>query len=127
VPRTVGCSGDRLRRRNGHQPFVDHRAHVVMRQLFDLLNLGRGAEAVEEVHEGQAGFQAGGLGDKRRVHRFLRVVGGDHPPARRTGGHDIRVVAEDRQRLGGDSSCSDVEDRRRQFAGNLEHVGDHQQ
>jgi hypothetical protein len=37
------------------------------------------------------------------------------------------VVAEDRQRVRGHRARRDVEDGGRQFAGDLEHVGDHQQ
>jgi hypothetical protein len=36
------------------EPLVDHRAQVVVGQQLDLVDLVRGAEAVEEVHEGHA-------------------------------------------------------------------------
>ena len=42
-------------------------------------------------------------------------------------GHDVGVVAEDRQRVGGQRARRDVDDERRQLAGDLVHVGDHQQ
>ena len=43
-----------------HQLVVDHRPHVVDGQLLDLVDLVRGAEAVEEVDERHAGFERGG-------------------------------------------------------------------
>ncbi len=69
----------------GHQLLVDHRAHVVVRQLLDLLDLGRGAEAVEEVQERHAGFQGGGLGDQRHVHHLLRRCWRPACPSRSSG------------------------------------------
>ena len=48
-------------------------------------------------------------------------------PARAAAGHHVAVVAEDRQGMGGDGAGGDVEHRRGELAGDLEHVGDHQQ
>ena len=42
-------------------------------------------------------------------------------------GHHIGVVAEDRQRVRRQRARRDVHDERRQLAGDLVHVGDHQQ
>jgi hypothetical protein len=42
-------------------------------------------------------------------------------------GHHILVIAEDGETLRRDGSRSNVEDRRRQLAGDLIHVGDHEQ
>lgn len=50
--RAVGRKGPRLVGRD--QIVVDHRPHVVISQLFDLLNLVAGPEPVEEVHERHA-------------------------------------------------------------------------
>ena len=41
--------------------------------------------------------------------------------------HDVGVVTEDRQRVGGDGPGGDVHRARRQLAGDLEHVRHHQQ
>ena len=43
------------------------------------------------------------------------------------GGHDIGMIAKDRERLGGQGAGGNMEDGRGQLAGDLEHVGDHQQ
>ena len=64
-------------------PFViDHGAHVVMRQLFDLVNLMGGAETIKEMHEGHARFQRCGLSDECIVHHFLDAVRGQQTPTR---------------------------------------------
>ena len=104
-----------------------HGAHVVEGQLLDLLNLVGGAEAVEEVHERNAGTQSGRLGDQGEVHDLLDIVGAEHGPAGGAAGHDVGMVAEYRERLCRDGSGRDVEDGGGQLAGDLVHVGDHQQ
>jgi hypothetical protein len=93
----------------------------------DLVDLVAGAEAVEEVQERHPGAQRGGVGDEREVVGLLHRAGGEHRPAGAAGVHHVAVVAEDRQRVGGDGAGGDVDDRRRELAGDLEHVGDHQQ
>ena len=45
----------------------------------------------------------------------------------RAGVHHVAVVAEDREGVRRDRPGRDVDDRRRQLAGDLEHVGDHQE
>ena len=122
---TVGR--ERARAVGEHQVLVDHGAHVVGGKLLDLGDFVRGAEAVEEVQEGDARFQGGGLGDQRHVHDFLHRVRGEHAEAGGARGHHVAVVAEDGERLGGQGAGGDVEHRAGEFAGDLVHVGDHQQ
>ena len=97
--RTVG------RKRAGavraHQVLVDHGAQVVGRELLDLGDLVRGAEAVEEVQERNARFERGGLRDERQVHDFLHRVGSQHGEAGGAGGHHVAVVAENGERVRG--------------------------
>ena len=45
---------------------------------FDLVDFVRGAEAVKEVQERNAGFEAGCMRDQRHVHSFLDRVGAQH-------------------------------------------------
>ena len=111
----------------GDQVHVDHRLHVVFRELLDLVHFVRDAEAVVEVEERHAGFERGAVGDQGHVLRLLHRGRREHRPARRAAGHHVAVVAEDRQGVGGHRAGRHVEDRRGQFAGDLEHVGDHQQ
>jgi hypothetical protein len=86
-----------------------------------------GAEPVEKVQEGHAGFDGGQMGHQGQVHGFLDGVGGQQAEAGLAHGHDVLVIPENRQGMGGDRAGRDVEDRRQQFPGHLVHVGDHQQ
>ena len=106
---------------------VDHGFHVVIGQFFDLLNFVTGAETIEEVQERHAGFQGGGLSDQGHVHDFLDIGRGQHGKTGLAAGHDVRMVAEDRQGLAGQRTSRDVKDRRDHLTGDLVHVGDHQQ
>ena len=110
-----------------HQVVVDHGAHVVEVQLFDLGHFMRGAEAVKEMQEGKPRFQRGCVRNQRQVHRFLNRVRRQHGKSRLAGCHRILVVAEDRKRLRRDGAGSDVNHRAGQLAGNLVHIRDHQQ
>ena len=67
------------------------------------------------------------MADQCKVMHLLDGVGTQHGEAGAAAGHHVAVVAEDRQGMGGDGAGGDMEDRRQQFAGNLVHVGDHQQ
>jgi len=50
---------------------VDHRPQVVVGEPLDLGDLAGGAEAVEEVEEGEAAGEGGGVGHRRQVLGFL--------------------------------------------------------
>ena len=86
-----------------------------------------GAEAVKIVQEGDTAAQGRGLGDQGKVHDLLYIVGTEESPAGGAAGHDVGMVAEYGQRLGGDSAGRNMENRGCKFAGNLEHVRDHQE
>ena len=111
----------------GDQGVADHGAHVVKGQFLDLLDLVRGAEAVEEVQERDPCAEGGGLGDQGEVHDLLDVVGAEHGPAGGAAGHDVGVVAEDGERLSRDGAGRNMKNSGGQFPGDLVHVGDHQQ
>ena len=87
----------------------------------------RGAETVEEMQEWQARLEGRRLSDQGNVHDLLYAAGGQHRPAGRSGRHDVALIPEDRKGLGRQGAGGNVEDRRRQFPGDLEHVGDHQE
>jgi len=93
-------------------------------------NLGhfvRGAETIEEMQHRDPTGQRRRRRNGRHVMRLLHRIGRQQCKAGRPGGHHVGMVAEDRQRVCRDGTCCDMEDGRRQFAGNLVHVGDHQQ
>ena len=106
---------------------VEHRSQRSLVDELDFLNLVRRTEAVEEVHERYAGFQRHDVSDTGQIHDLLHRRRSQHGETGLTGGHDVLMVAEDRQRLSGQSASRNVEYAREQFAGDLVHVGDHQQ
>ena len=105
----------------------DQRAHVLVLEHLDRLQLVRGAKAVEEVHERDAGLERCGMRHEREVVRLLHRRRGQQCKAGLTDRHHIRVVAEDRQRLRRERPRGHVHHRRGQLAGDLVHVRDHQQ
>ena len=87
----------------------------------------RGSEPVKEVQEWHPGSQSRSVSNRREVLRLLHGTGGEHCPTRLPHGHDVRVVAKNRKRVGGEGARRNVEYRRDEFGGNLEHVRQHQQ
>ena len=110
-----------------HVVLAHERTQVLGIEQLDPVHLVAGAEAVEEVEERDPRAEGRRVGDEREVVRLLDRPGGEHRPAGRPRVHHVAVVAEDRQRVGRERPCRDVDDRRRQLAGDLEHVRDHQQ
>ena len=106
---------------------VDQGANVVFVQHLDLVHFVRGAESVEEMQEGNAGFERRGVRDQGEVHGLLHGVGAEHGPSGGAAEHDVGVIAENRERVRGERAGRDVERGRRQLAGNLVHVGDHEE
>ncbi len=116
---TRAVSADQFRRQHFCQYFVVDRNN--------LRHFMRSAETVEEMQHRDAPGQRRGRGDHRHIVRFLHRIGRQQREAGGARRHHVRMVAEDRQRMRCDGARGDVEDRRRQFAGNLVHVGNHQQ
>ena len=111
----------------GNQFVVNQRAQIGIGQHLDLRHFVRGAEAVEEMHEGNSRPQRGRLRNQREIRGLLHAGRAEHGPAGRAAGHDVAVIAENGKRVRGHGAGGDVENRGQQFAGDLEHVGDHQQ
>ena len=80
---------------------VNHGADGFAGYLVDLLDLVRVAEPVEEVHEGHARSQSRGVRHQGQVADLLDAGGGQQAEAGLAHGHDVGVVAEDRQGLAG--------------------------
>ena len=106
---------------------VEHGGQGGLVDQLDLLDLVRGTEAVEEVQERHARFERHDVRHARQIHHLLYRRGGQHGEPGLAGGHDVLVVSENRQRLCGQRTRRDVEHARQQFAGDLIHIGDHQQ
>ncbi len=123
--RMVGVKGVLAERLHGVH--VAHLCQVVVVPHGDLLNLVRGAEAVEEVQERNLALDGGQVRDGRKVHDLLYVALGEHRETGLAARHDVGVVAEDVQRVRGDGARRHVEDARQLLSGDLVHVGNHQQ
>ncbi len=81
---------------------VNHLTNHIHRDFFNLLNLVRGAEAVEEVEERNLRGKRRGMGDHRHVMRFLHAVRSEHRETRLAASHHVSLVAEDAERVGGE-------------------------
>ncbi|MPM88411.1 hypothetical protein SDC9_135515 [bioreactor metagenome] len=86
-----------------------------------------GAETVEEVQERNAALNGGEVRDRAEIHRFLGVCGREHGETGLAAGHNVGVIAEDRECVGRERARGDVEDAGQQFARDLVHIRDHQQ
>ena len=110
-----------------HGVHVAELRKVVVVPHGDLLDLVRGAEAVEEVEERHAALDGGKVRHGRQVHDLLHVALGEHSEASLAAGHDIGMVAEDVERMRGQRAGRHVEDGGQLLCSNLVHVGDHEQ
>ena len=106
---------------------VDHVLEVFIIPYFDLLQLVRSAEAVEEVDERDAALDGCEVSDGGKVHDLLNVGLCQHRKARLTAGHNVTVVTEDVQGVARNGTRADVEHAGQQLARDLVHVRDHQQ
>ncbi len=105
----------------------DERQQVLVGEQLNRVQLVRGAEAVEEVDEGDPGTERRGLSHHRQVVRLLDRCRREQRKPGLADRHHVGMVAEDRQRLRGQGARRHVEDARGQLTGNLVHVGDHQE
>ena len=88
-------------------------ADGVIGQRHDFINFVRGAETIKEVNKRHAAFERGDMRNERKVLRFLHACGAQHSAAGLAYGHDVRVIAKDRQRVGRHGSRGDVQNKRR--------------
>ena len=110
-----------------HRLSVDQAGHVLVVDQFDLLDFVRRAESVKEVQKGNAGLDGRQVGHQPEVHDLLHRCRGQQGKAGLADRHDVLVIAEDGQGVGGDGPRGHVHDTRQQLAGHLVHVGNHQQ
>lgn len=106
---------------------IQQLAQILIVQDLDLLNLVGGPEAVEEVLEGHGALDGGQMGNGSHVHCLLHAGGSQLCPAGLTAAHDVGVVAENGQRVGGHSTGGNVHNAGQMRAGDSIHGRDHQQ
>jgi hypothetical protein len=87
----------------------------------------RRPEPVEEVDEGDPRLERGRVRDGGEILRLLNGSRSEQSPAGRADRHDVAVIAEDRQRMRGHRARGHVKDRRRELAGDLVHVRNHEE
>ena len=109
-----------------HGVHVHHFLQVVVIPDSDLLDLVGGAEAVEEVDEGDASLDGGKMRHGGQIHDLLDGALSQHGKAGLAAGHHVGVVAEDVQGVAGHGAGGNMEDAGEQLTGDLIHVGDHQ-
>ncbi len=107
--------------------FRHQRPQVVVGELLDLRDLVRRSKAVEEMQEWYARVERRRVRDGREVVRLLHARSAEHREASGPAGHDVGMVAENGQRVGGDGARRDVHREGGQLSRDLEHVGDHQE
>jgi len=100
-----------------HRVIIDH---------FDLLQLVRGAEAIKEDEERYRGLHRAKLCHQSQIHHFLNAVAGDEGKAGVAGGHYVRVISKDGERLCSQAAGGDVKYCGQHLAGDLVHIGKHQ-
>jgi len=93
---------------------VQHLAQVVVIQHLDLLYLMGGTEAVEEMLHGDAAADGAEMGHCTHIHAFLHAGGRQLCPACLTAGHDIGLIAKNRNA----QSCN-ASGRHMHYAGQL--------
>ena len=101
------------------QVLVNHAAQLLVGDVGNLAHFVRGAEAVEEVDEGHAAFQRGGVGNGGHIRGFLGGGAAKHGKTRGAGAHHVAVVTENGKTLGGKGAGCNVEDAGSQFTSNL--------
>ena len=79
------------------------------------------------MQEGELALDGGEMRHGAEVHRLLGAVGGEKRETGLAAGHDVAVVAENRERVGRNAAGGDVEHARELLGGDLIHVRDHEQ
>ena len=92
-----------------------------------LLNLMGGSKAVEEMHKRNAALDSGKVCYRRKVHCVLNRRRRYKRKTSLPSGHNVLMIAKDRERAGGYSPCRNMEYGRQQLTCHLIHVWYHQQ
>ncbi len=110
-----------------YQPGIDQCLQLLGTDHLNRTDLVTGTKAIEKMQYRYPAFQRCHLGNTGQIHHFLGVAGGQQGEPGGPGGHHITVITEDRQGMGRYRARCYMKHRRRQFTGDLEHVGDFQQ
>ena len=109
-------------------PFVRYqRLQILITERCNLGNFMGGPEPIEEMHHRHPAFQGHGMADCGHILSFLNRSRRQQGKTGTAGTHHIRMVAENGQSMGGNAAGGNVHAERRQLAGNLVQIGQHQQ
>ena len=105
---------------------VDELCQVPKVQNINFLNFVGGAEAVEEMQEGNMALDSGQVGDSADVHALLHIGGSQQRKTGLAAGHDVGVLRKDGDIIGSHVAGGGVDDGGLQLARDSVHGGDHQ-
>ncbi len=124
LARMVGIQG--ILTELGNRVPVSHLSQVLIVPGLDLLDLVGSAETVKEVDKGNLALNSRQMSNCSQIHNFLHTGLTQHSAAGLTAGIHIGVIAENRQRVAGQSTGRHIDNARKLLAGNLVQVGNHQ-
>ena len=104
---------------------IEKRTEFFIRNNFDFLDFVRRTETIEEVNDRDTTGNSRCMDDSSQVHDFLNAGFTHHADTSTAHSHGIVVTGKNRIPVGSNGTRSDVEDARQQFAGNFEHITEH--
>ena len=99
---------------------------IIIKELNLLDFVGR-TEPIKEVEEGNAAADSRQVAYGRKIEDLLDTSAGHHGKSRLTAGHDVTVVTKDIEGARCNRTGCHLEYAGEQFAGNLEHIGNHKE
>ncbi len=106
---------------------IDHSGKSIIAYGLDCRCLIARAPPVKEVHHRYRSLYCREMSHCGKIHSLLHRSRGKKSETCRAARHDILMIAEDRERMCGERACAYMKHYRKQLAGDLEHVGNHQQ
>ena len=106
---------------------VEHIAEVLIIPCLDLLDLVRGAEAVEEMEERHTALDSCQMSHSSEVHTFLRIVGAEHSVTCLTAGVNVGMIAKNGKSVECQRTCRNMDNAGEQLTGHLVHVRNHKE
>ena len=105
---------------------IHHIFQIIIIPNFDLLDLVRSTETIKEMKERNGTLKCGEVRNCTEIHNFLRVIGAKHCITGLAAGINIRMIAENIQRMGRYAACRYMNYRRKKLTGDLIHIRDHE-
>ena len=81
----------------------------IVSQRDDFIDLMRGAEPIKEMNKRNPAFECGDMRNEGKVLSFLNAAGAQHGATGLPHGHDVGMIAKNRERVGGNGTCSNMQ------------------